>query len=264
MKNSYSKLLLLVLFVASVCNLAFAQEERNFMNFYYIDAEPGKSGEYRDFFRDVSSKVHQVRIDAGEINGVYLMQARVPGGTESISDYILIVIPDGGLGGAGMSLGDALKKAGIKMTSDEYWEQFRELTNFVKREIWTSVTYIGSLEEGNLIQMDFMDVHDPSDWADMETEVFQPVHQLRIDKGERVAWGARRLFMPRGSDLQYNGATVNIFADWEQFGKSGRGNYFRQAHPNMDTSGLRERIRQARTMVRTELFELISKKVASE
>lgn len=256
--------MLLVLFVASLCNTVLAQEERNFLNFYYIDAESGKNVEYREFFREVSSKIHQVRIDAGEINGAYLMQARVPGGSQAISDYILVIVPNGGLGGESMSTGDALKKAGIEMTGPEYWQKWRELSNLVKREIWTNEARIGSLDEGNLIQMDFMDVHDSSDWIEMESEVFQPVHQLRIDKDERVGWGARRLHMPRGSDLQYNGATVNVFADWEQFGKQGSRGLFGQAHPNMDTSGLRERIGKARTMVRTELFELIYKKVASE
>ena len=264
MKRTYCIGMLIAFFVASIFGTASAQQQRDFLNFYYLDVEPGKGGEYRNFFREISSKVHKVRIEAGEIRGAYLMQARVPGGTESISDYILVIVPNGGLGGESMSAGDALKKAGIEMTGSQYWQKFWELTNFVKREIWTDVARIGSLEEGNLIQMDFMDVHNVGDWVDMEREIFKPVHQLRIDEGERVGWGARRLFMPRGRDLQYNGATVNIFADWEQLGKSGGRGFFRRAHPDMDTSDLSEKIGKARTMVRTELFELISKQVASK
>lgn len=256
--NHYVRILIPLVTLAFAGN-AFAQEERAYTRAFYVDAKPGKVGEYRNFHRDVWSKINQVRADAGEHEASYLMQARVPSGSNASCDFLLLFSPKGGLGGESMSFGEALEKAGIDMSADEFWAKVRNLSDLVYSEIWYSIDSIGTSKEGNLVQIDYMDVHDTGEWITMEREIFKPVHQTRIDDGARVAWSAHRLFMPRGTDLQYNAATVNVYADWASLGNSHQRGYFRRTHGDKDLGDVGARINKARDMVRTELFEVIHK-----
>ena len=79
-----------------------------------------------------------------------------------------------------------------------------------------------------------------------------------------VGWSAHRLFLPRGTSVPYNAATVNIFPDWASIGNMQVVNYFEKTHSNLDTTGLWKKVGAARDIVRSDLYEIIAKVTPSK
>jgi hypothetical protein len=50
-----------------------------------------------------------------------------------------------------------------------------------------------------------------------EMEVFQPMHQERVDAGAKGSWGLLRFMSPIGSETYASHMTVSMFKDYTQF-----------------------------------------------
>ena len=237
-----------------------AQDEPSYVQVFYIDVLPGKGEKFRDLMLDEGVKIAQSRANSGVCSAWYFMRARVPSGERANADYIIVNVMADGFDSPRLSTADALKKANDKMSSEKYWENVRESSKLLYTDIWSPVAQVSESEAGNFVLINYMDVSDFGDWLEIEHDIVAPSMEAQVADGNLAAWGSYRLFLPRGSDLDYNAGTVDVFADWSAIGKPRKfGEYLRKANPGIDMDSIGSRIGKARDIVRSDLYEVLAK-----
>jgi hypothetical protein len=98
-----------------------------------------------------------------------------------------------------------------------------------------------------------------SDYVRVEHEIWRPLHQERIGKGELRSWGLYGLRFPSGTDEEYDYITVSTF---DRFGQledplSDLVQVLTKVHPNMKIDELLQQTEAARHRVRSEVWQLI-------
>lgn len=265
MKHVFYKLILVASLATFLMGTLSAQDKPTYVQVLYIDAYPGKGGDYREFVLDKGVKMAQARADAGVHSAWYFMRARVPSGKRANADYLIVNVMADGFDSPSMGAAEVLQKAGLQMSSDEYWETIFDSVQLLYTDIWSTVAQVSNSEVGNYILINYMDVHDMNDWLEIENDIVTPVMEARVKDGDLAGWGAYRLFLPRGRDLAYNAGTVDVFEDWAAIGKRGRFvEYIEKTHPNVKWSELGPRIGATRDIVRSDLYEVLAKVTPSE
>lgn len=242
-----------------------SQDEPVFVRVYYIDALPDKSSEYLELVLDEGVKIAQARADAGQIAAWYFMAARVPSGERANADFLAVYVMQDGFDSPSVTLADAIEKAGLKMSADEYREKRGSLTDLLYNDIWRNVAQVSESEVGNFILINYMDVHNMSDWLEIESDLARPTMEAQVNDGILTAWGSYRLYLPRGTALPYNAGTVDVFADWSAVGRGSQfADYLEKVKPGMDMDQVREKIGKSRDIVRSDLYEILAKVTPSE
>ena len=128
----------------------------------------------------------------------------------------------------------------------------------VRSNLWRGVADAGMGKEGAYIVIDLMKVSDWTAWEDTERTVFKPMQELRIKDGDTQAWGAARLAMPRGTGLEYNAVTFNVFPDMQSTGKAPKYEArFAKAHAGKSFEDAIEKTLAAREIVQSGMFQML-------
>lgn len=64
------------------------------------------------------------------------------------------------------------------------------------------------------------------------------------------------MVMPRGNDFPYQASTIDFYNTWEDMGKS-EDDAWEAVYPDMSESYANKRIESARTLVKTEVRQLV-------
>jgi hypothetical protein len=91
------------------------------------------------------------------------------------------------------------------------------------------------------------------EYVRQEKEVYKPIHQEFINRGNRSAWYFNQLIVPLAEGSKYNYGTANYFNDWDKsysVSVDEYGKIFTKLFPKTSIP------ESARTIVKTEVWKL--------
>jgi hypothetical protein len=223
--------------------------------------KPESAPTFQKWTADEMQKVAQGRIDDGEISSFYLLRAVFPRGEAAECDYMVVTFFPNLPHEFGTEQVDAaIKKAGLKFTADDYFKHRDALVRLMSVGIFQNQAFVGTVKKGDYFQVNYMKVaiENLDDWIAFEKKVWQPLAEAMVKDGREDGWSVNIAAMPFGSDMPYQGVTVDVFpsldaafAEDKQFADR-----FRKVHPDKELGTTFERVNKLRAQAQVRLFKL--------
>ena len=212
-----------VLFLSAIPAARAQDQPQTYGNTYCIKALPGKALEFEQFARDVGSKLWQVSVQEKRMSRWSFSRTVTPTGEEARCSHLLGLFYEGAPPEPQNQLEADLKKAGLKMSPQEYRTRLTSLSKLVLHERYVRYAGFGSVEKGTYFHINFMKPlpGKGAEFAKFEREVWLPLAEEAAKSGHpRKAWSAWFKIYPSGTGGDYDGITVDIFRDWASVWKS--------------------------------------------
>jgi len=226
-----------------------------------LKLKPDSAAEFRKFQSDVAHKVAQGRVGDGELTAWYLLRSVFPQGESTECDYLVVAMfPKMPHAFGAEQLDPAIKKAGLSITPDDYMKRRDSTVRVVTTAVYQNQASVGSPKKGDYFQVNYMKVEESNlnDWVAYEKKVWQPVAEALVKDGKEDGWSLNVRSMPFGSDLPFQGVTVDVFpsldavfADDPQFIER-----FRKVHPDMEFGTTIQHFEKLRTQALVQLYVL--------
>lgn len=210
---------------------------------------------------DEVAKVAQGRIDDGEITQFYLLRAVFPRGEAAECDYLVVTFFPNMPHEFSPELADAaIKKVGLKLTGDDYFKHRDALVRLMSVAIFQNQAFVGGAKKGDYFQVNYMKVANENldDWLAFEKKVWQPLAEAMVKDGRQDGWSVNVAAMPFGSDMPYQGVTVDefpsidaAFAEDKQFVDR-----FKKVHPDMELGTTFEKANKLRAQADVRMYVL--------
>lgn len=256
-------LLMLAFVTTSIPVAVFAQDENPqiFALIEFMKVKQGDEGKYMDIELNYWKKIHQERINQGEIIRWVLYQVRFAGSNDEYNYVTATLVDDPNkleMPFAGIELEKIFPDEDLDKISAETLSS-RQL---VKRNLIRMVSSVhpeGGPAPFQYLTVDFMKVKPGGEdlYTEMENNVWKPVHEEFIKDGSRVGWGMWQLIFPSGSGLDYQYATTNNISEFSKIGTVDYNGAFGKAHPGKDVTSLLEDTNNSRELVRSELWQVV-------
>lgn len=109
------------------------------------------------------------------------------------------------------------------------------------------------------VLLDYMKVAPGKDaeYVRLEQQVFKALHQQRVKNKEMVAWALYQVPYTADTPREYDYVTANVFDNITAAEGSGFMQTFQRLHPGREGTNLIAQTLAARTMVRSELWQLL-------
>lgn len=243
----------------AVSSSGFAQ---SFQSVLCYKAKPGKQSGYRGFFSSTTKKMAQAMLDGGEVAAFTLLQAVSPQGAEAKCDFIISVL-HAGAAPTNLNpetLGKAISKAGLKMTYDEYMAKRDTFVDLVSSETWMLQSRAGAPAVGHYGVINWMKVMDARAQRASAIDIWKPMQEEIIKQGARSGWVYATPMFPGGADAKYGAMTADIYPSFDAvFKPISMGPIFAKVHPGKNAAEVNAASAKARTIVRTELFQIVER-----
>ncbi len=255
----------LIVSLGMFANMLAAQDQlTGYHSVACIKIQPGKGAEYRQFVQDFSSKVMQASVDNGDLAAAYLLRTVIPSGQDARCDYVAVSVykgaPTAPTGIAGLT--KILQRAGLSISAADYIAKRGTMTQLVSAELWRNALQVGSLEKGDYLYVNFMKVHNATDWINLEQKIWKPMAEAWVKDGSMHGWNVNQLVLPAGTDLKYQGVSIDVFPSWDAAMKAQPvADTFKKLHPGMSLDATFDNLAKARDLARRELL-VVEEKVA--
>ncbi|MFK7774415.1 MAG: hypothetical protein AB8F94_19890 [Saprospiraceae bacterium] len=241
-------------------NLNAQNDDYGYVVVEYMKVKPGMWKEYRECEK-VWKTIHQARVKAGYITGWQLERVLFPSGTDAEYDFVVITNYKNwkAIGAEDRGTYASLFKAlpGDKREIANKAVDFRDL---VKKEIWRAEEMIFAKDDARprYAIENFMSIPTGGwdKWMEMETTFAKPFIKKSMEMGNRAGWLVGNMVLPRGDEFPYQASTIDFYDTWEDMGKS-EGKAWQAVYGNMDNEQIGKRIQSSRTIVKSEVRELI-------
>jgi hypothetical protein len=96
------------------------------------------------------------------------------------------------------------------------------------------------------------------DWIAYEKKVWQPLAEAMVKDGVESGWSVNVKVLPRGSDLPFQGVSVDVYPSWDAVfaGDPKFVDRFRKVHPDMEFGTTIEQFEKLRTITSSQLYSL--------
>jgi hypothetical protein len=227
-----------------------------------IKVKPEKGSEFRTWAASDLHKYAQSRVDTGVLSTWFLLRSVQPQGVSAVCDYLIISIYPGAPPEplSPEALGEALKKAGLTMSAQQFIDRRDSLTTLVSNNLFQNRASVGgSLKNGNYLVVNYMKAANVEDWVAFEKKVWQPVAEALIKDGKSAGWSLNVQVLPGGSDLKFQGVTVDVYPSWNDVFKDDPQfiERFRKVHPDREFGTTFEQFDKLRTLVSLQLFTAV-------
>jgi hypothetical protein len=224
-----------------------------------IKVSPEKAGDFHAWAASDLHKLAQERVDSGALSGWFLLKSVEPQGKAAECDYLSISMYPGappepmGLD----ALGAALKKAGLTMSAQQFVDRRDALTKLISNSLFQNRALVGSMKTGDYLVVNYMKAPDVEEWVAFEKKVWQPMAEALVKDGVTAGWSLNVQVLPGGSDLRFQGVTVDFYSSWDAIFKPDPqfAERFRRVHPDMDFGTTFEKFGRLRTI---EAIQLLS------
>jgi hypothetical protein len=228
-----------------------------------IKVTPGKAGEFQKFYAGTVRKYHQARKDAGVELGWMLTRLVLPAGEEAPHHYVstsyFSKFPQ--LDAGPESRAPMLQKAGV--TQEQFTAKINELTTLVSLTISLRIESVGAIEPGDFVHVSYMKAAPgkTAQYIDLESRIYKPIQQKRINEGLLSSWTFNRVLLPAGAEREFNFFTTNAVKKSEDLGNPLGAGYgaalFSKAHPNLNYTSTMNLTQELRTPVRGYIERVI-------
>jgi hypothetical protein len=221
------KKLIIFLFVGIFAVSMANAQAPNYLVFEFIKVESNQTYDFIEF-KDFMEKIYVAAVNDKKIKG-WDFWALQSGADPSEFQYITITYYDNPVTMMnGFQDEEMVKYAMIAyphLTEKQVVEKFNEAIKSrdlaqraYMQEIATTKDNF-NLKKGSLASFDMMKAVEGKfqEYEKAEKEVFQKIHQNRIEKGLMGSWSLLRTALPFGSEAKYTHLTMNMFKDYLQF-----------------------------------------------
>lgn len=237
-------ILLAVIFCLSNYSLK-AQEPQGYYSFDYMKVKPGMHDEYLKLEK-AWKKIHQANIKAGKYTFWELTQVTYPSGANVEYNYVTRINFKGE-----KQLAEYIQNwpspdlKGI-LTPEELAlvNRTSDIRTLIKSEVWTHEGMAAGkeIDKAQVVVFNYFDIPEGStsnDHLRAELELWKPAHDARCQDGKMSGWVLVSKLLPYGSGNAYFNATVDLYADMEQYITNMNPTpYFEKAHAGKDIEKL--------------------------
>jgi len=221
----------------------------------YYKADRGKTEEYINLIKTYATKIWKEKVKAGDISS-YSLYSVVTSSEDGGYDLISLQSASSMNDFTKTSTAEFMKKAFPGMDSSTLTSlanTYGSLRVPVKTEIWKNVDGISG--DQKYVEINFMKSlpGKEDEYVRQEKEVYKPIHQEFINRGNRSAWYFNQLIVPLAEGSKYNYGTANYFNDWDKsysVSVDEYGKIFTKLFPKTSIP------ESARTIVKTEVWKL--------
>ena len=246
------------------------QHESVYVQVDYMKPNAIPADAYVNMEREIWKPIHRERIKAGEILGWYLFALQYPGGSGQDYNYMTVTIFSRELGvdEPTIAFEDIIRNVHPDKTPSQVEANAELVRKLIKSEVWKSTYQLlpGSSTTPSAILVDYMhiDAVKEPDYLRLEREVWQPVHQLRLEEGLIKNWTLYSLEFPDESNYPYSHATATVFDDWSLIKDSWPEDAFRKVHDDGKEDALVKLTYETRDLVNSEIWVLVDSVTAME
>ena len=248
--------------LAAACSLSLSAQQApsGFHSVNCIKVKPGKSVEFHKWIADVMTKLAKSRVDSGAISTWYLLRAVMPAGESAQCDYLTVAMYPGAPPEPlnAEQIAEALKKAGVSMTADEYATRRDSLATLVSTNMFRNQIAVGKAAKGGYLSVNYMKTSIVDDWLKFEREVWKPIAEAMVNEGVESGWSVNLRALGLESDLPYQGVSVDVYPSWDAIFKDDPQftDRIKKAHPDRDLTAIFQQVEKVRSMVKTELYAI--------
>ena len=227
----------------------------------FMKVKPENHSIYLEVEQEIWKPMHQERISQGIIVGWYLYAIEFSG-TNDEYNYVVISLYDSVENLENPWKPEIPSQIHPKMTLNEIMEQTYNCRENVRTELFYSIvtaTEIPLETPASYLQANYMFVEPgiQSVYEQLETEIWLPIHNESIQSGKTTGWGLWKSLFPRGAAQKYQYITLNTFSEFSYVFELDFSIPFKDIHPEKNFGEISEQTRQTRTVIRTELWNLI-------
>jgi L-rhamnose mutarotase len=227
----------------------------------FMKVEPENHASYLQVEQEIWKPMHQERINEGIIVGWYLYAVEFSGGMDDYN-YVVITLYDNADQLENPWSNDIPGKVHPGKRLEEMMQRTYESRTHVRSELFYSIATAPAIPmetPAPYMQVNFMKVEPQmaSGYEQLEKEIWLPIHNESIRSGRTTGWGLWSSLFPRGSGLPYQYITLNAFSEYSYIFDLDFSIPFSNIHPDKDFKQTQERTREVRSIVRTELWDLI-------
>lgn len=262
--KTFIKTILLAVLCCLSNNFLSAQDEQGYYAFDYMLVEPGMNAEYLKLEK-AWKKIHQANIKAGKYNAWELTRVEYPSGADVEYNYVTRINFRGEKQLAEYHANWPFPDLKAILTPEEILlvNRTEEIRTRVKTEIWSHADMVAGkdMDKEKIVvfnYFNFPETGSRSAHYRAEREIWKPVHDARIKDGEMIGWVMIGKVFPSGSAQPYFDATVDLYADWEQYLTSGSPiPYFEKTHAGKDFNKLYDETGAACRQIRTDVRSVV-------
>lgn len=210
---------------------------------------------------DTMSKTGPVAIKKNLNAGVSLLRLVLPAGSAANCDYLAVWQYDGIPPESTTEASDALfKEAGLGSYS-AFLTKLYAVSEVVGMEFWSVSNQAGtSPQQGDYLQVNLMRIEPGQEgaWSELEGKLWKPVMDARAADGELRGWATYNRVMPTGTDLPYQGVTVDAFPSWDKMWRQKPlTDFVAKVHPGVQWEEMSEKTGTSREQISAELYQVV-------
>ena len=227
----------------------------------FMKVESTNHSTYLELEQEIWEPMHQERVNRGIIAGWFLDAVEFSGSSDDYN-YVIITLYDDAEKLENPWEADIPGKVHPNLKTEEILERTYETRDITKSHLCYSIASAPRIpleRPAAYLQVNYMEV-DPakrSEYEQLETEIWFPIHTESIRSGRTAGWSLWSLLFPRGEGLPYQYITLNAFSEYSYAFELDFSIPFSNIHPEKDFADTQEMTRQSRTIVRSELWDLI-------
>lgn len=221
----------------------------------YMKVKPGESGKYLELEKEWK-KIHEARLEKGYITGWQLWQ-KMYAGAEDEYQFIVIEWYENFHKTSEMGYREVISE----LYSEEEFEALMERTLnarvYVRADVMERVATAENTMPTSFIIVNTMKVKPGkgSDYEKMEKEIFKPMHEESIRRGERSSWSVWNKWIREEDDYQY--VTVDGYAEFSQIGTGDFMDVFKTVHPDMNMEDQSQKMYETRIITGNQIWRLV-------
>lgn len=252
---------LLILLIVQTTSADAQVNPSHFVVVDYMKVSPANNVAYLSTEQELWKPMHAERIKQGIIVGWYLYAVQFAG-TGSEYNYVVINVYDKASNLENPWNADITNKIHPNLSIDKIIERTQSVRETVKSELHYSVATAPEVpldKPAQYMQANYMQVtpQRQTEYEQIETEIWLPIHNQSIESGRTNGWGLWKRLFPRGAGQDYQYMTLNTFSDFSTILGLDFSVPFNEIHPDKKYELVLEKTQQARTIARTELWDLI-------
>jgi hypothetical protein len=214
------------------------------------------------------SKIHKAKLEVGTIKGWSLFEVLYPYGSENEYNYVTYVNLGKNAEAAKALDGEFFPNDWEKLLTKEELalvERTSELRTLVKDEVWQlrDGMYDDNWMDAKIQVCNFFSIPKGKSGYDhyqAEEKYWMPVHKARIADDKLEGWDISNLYLPFGSEQEYEVATTDVYKNMTQYMADAEMEaYMKKMHPNKSMDEIVEETRATGDLIKGEVRSLIDR-----
>lgn len=231
---------------------------------HYIKVPQASRTEFDKMIQDVSIKIADTRVKAGEIVSWTLLRAVMPAGSEARADYLISTMYQGAPPApldhsANVAL---FKKAGLTMSYDAFLAIRDRTSSLAAVELWRPRSRVGAPQKGHYLVINHMRAKDAEAYTEFEQTVWRPIAEQMVKDGGLSGWIFASKQLPSGSDTDYTFYTADMYPTWAAVFQPWTGaTAFAKVHPGKNLDETFAHLDELRSLAVRELW-VVAERIA--